>query len=110
MRAHMIIGAGAAGTQAPGESFPERTIAGIGKDMASRINLLNGQADAARTGVESKMSTYIALYAADDDSLTASVRTTGTISTNSPASPSWPRSPPPTPNTGAASNSCSGAS
>ena len=27
MRAHMIIGAGAAGTQAPGESFPERTIA-----------------------------------------------------------------------------------
>ena len=73
MRAHMIIGAGAAGTQAPGESFPERTIAGIGKDMASRINLLNGQADAARTGVESKMSTYIALYAADDDSLTASV-------------------------------------
>lgn len=56
MRAHMIIGAGAAGTQAPGESFPERTIAGIGKDMASRINLLNGQADAARTGVESKMS------------------------------------------------------
>ena len=41
--------------------------------MASRINLLNGQADAARTGVESKMSTYIALYAADDDSLTASV-------------------------------------
>lgn len=27
----------------------------------------------ARTGVESKMSTYIALYAADDDSLTASV-------------------------------------
>ncbi|MDB6708561.1 SbcC/MukB-like Walker B domain-containing protein, partial [Bifidobacterium longum] len=73
MRAHMIIGAGAAGTQAPGESFPERTIAGIGKDMTSRINLLNGQADAARTGVESKMSTYIALYAADDDSLTASV-------------------------------------
>ena len=70
---HNIIGAGAAGTQAPGESFPERTIAGIGKDMASRINLLNGQADAARTGVESKMSTYIALYAADDDSLTASV-------------------------------------
>ena len=61
MRAHMIIGAGAAGTQAPGESFPERTIAGIGKDMASRINLLNGQADAARTGVESKMSTYICL-------------------------------------------------
>ena len=68
-----IIGAGAAGTQAPGESFPERTIAGIGKDMTSRIDLLNGQADAARTGVESKMSTYIALYAADDDSLTASV-------------------------------------
>ena len=72
MRA-MIIGAGAAGTQAPGESLPERTIAGIGSDMASRINPLNGQADAARTGVESKMSTYIALYAADDDSLTASV-------------------------------------
>lgn len=41
--------------------------------MTSRINLLNGQADAARTAVESKMSTYIALYAADDDSLTASV-------------------------------------
>lgn len=41
--------------------------------MTSRINLLNGQADAARTGVESKMSTYISLYAADDDSLTASV-------------------------------------
>ena len=48
-------------------------VLGIGKDMASRINLLNGQADAARTGVESKMRTYIALYAADDDSLTASV-------------------------------------
>ena len=45
----------------------------LGLDDFSRINLLNGQADAARTGVESKMSTYIALYAADDDSLTASV-------------------------------------
>lgn len=73
MRAHMIIGAGAAGTQAPGRASPNAPSPGIGKDMASRINLLNGQADAARTGVESKMSTYIALYAADDDSLTASV-------------------------------------
>ena len=53
MRAHMIIGA-ARQERSTGESFPERTIAGIGKDMASRINLLNGQADAARTGVESK--------------------------------------------------------
>ena len=29
----------------------------LGLDDFSRINLLNGQADAARTGVESKMST-----------------------------------------------------
>ena len=34
----------------------------IGKELASRFHLLNGHADAARTGVVSKMSTYIALY------------------------------------------------
>ena len=73
MRAHMIIGAGASGSRVPGESFPERVIAGIAKDMGERISLLNGQSTAARTGVESKMGTYIGLYAADDDSLTASV-------------------------------------
>ena len=78
--------------------------------MASRINLLNGQADAARTGVESKMSTYIALYAADDDSLTASVEDYRYYLDELASLTQLAASPPPTPNTGAASNSCSGAS
>ena len=41
--------------------------------MTSRINLLNARPTPRGTASNRKWSTYIALYAADDDSLTASV-------------------------------------
>ncbi|NMM97925.1 ATP-binding protein [Bifidobacterium olomucense] len=68
MRAHMIIGAGAASSD-----FAERVLDGMVKDIDARIAMLKAQADAARTTVESKMSAYIGIWAADDDALTASV-------------------------------------
>lgn len=78
LRAHMIIGAGTPatggkGTQSPAPSFAERIIAGLSNDIGTRIEALEAQADAARTTVESKMSNYIAIWAAGDDALTASV-------------------------------------
>ncbi|MBT1175326.1 hypothetical protein JS530_07405 [Bifidobacterium sp. LC6] len=68
MRAHMIIGAGAASSD-----FAERVLTGMVKDIDARITMLKAQASAARTAVESKMSAYIGIWAADDDALTASV-------------------------------------
>ncbi|MBT1164422.1 ATP-binding protein [Bifidobacterium felsineum] len=68
MRAHMIIGAGAASSD-----FAERVLDGMIKHIDARITMLKAQADAARTAVESKMSAYIGIWAADDDALTASV-------------------------------------
>ncbi|KFI92236.1 hypothetical protein BISA_0633 [Bifidobacterium saguini DSM 23967] len=68
MRAHMIIGAGAASS-----NFAERVLTGMAKDIGARITMLQTQATAARTAVESKMSAYIGVWASDDDALTASV-------------------------------------
>ncbi|KAB7788324.1 ATP-binding protein [Bifidobacterium cebidarum] len=68
LRAHMIIGAGA-GTS----DFTARVLAGMANDINTRITMLQTQANAARTAVESKMSAYIGIWAADDDALTASV-------------------------------------
>lgn len=85
IRAHMIIGAGAVastntgavasapGSITPQTSFTDRVITGIGKDVAAHVALLESQADAKRAAVESRMGTYVGLYAADDDALTASV-------------------------------------
>lgn len=71
LRAHMIIGAGQAASS--GNQFAERVIAGIGKDMASRVDALSERVAVARAGVETRMDSYLHDYAADDDAVTASV-------------------------------------
>lgn len=73
LRAHMIIGAGFESTGMSGESFPDRIIAGMAKDMAARIAGLRGDVGAARAAVEAKMTTYIDMYGSQGGSLAASV-------------------------------------
>ncbi|MBT1180949.1 hypothetical protein JS531_02980 [Bifidobacterium sp. CP2] len=71
LRAHMIIGAG--GGPAVGTPFPERLIAGMRDDVASHIGMLVERSRAAKDVVETRMESYKAMYAADDDALSATV-------------------------------------
>ena len=72
-RAHMIIGAGAPQRMAQGDTFADRVIAGIGKDLEARVSMLEGRAASARTAVEARMGAYIEMYAGGDDTIAASV-------------------------------------
>ena len=72
-RAHMIIGAGAPQRMAQGDTFADRIIAGIGKDLEARVSMLEGRAASARTAVEARMGAYIEMYAGGDDTIAASV-------------------------------------
>ena len=72
-RAHMIIGAGTPQRMAQGDTFADRVIAGIGKDLEARVSMLEGRAASARTAVEARMGAYIEMYAGGDDTIAASV-------------------------------------
>ena len=70
MRARMIVGAGDRPDTTP---FTERVIDGMRRDMTTRVNQLAKDRETARRTVETAMNEYIDRYAADDDSLAASV-------------------------------------
>lgn len=72
-RAHMIIGAGTPQRMAQGDTFADRIIAGIGKDLEARVSMLESRAASARTAVEARMGAYIEMYAGGDDTIAASV-------------------------------------
>lgn len=73
LRAHMIIGAGAASARDAGATFADRLIAGLGADVAKHVVMLGKQADDKRANVETRMAAYLRAYAPDDDSIAASV-------------------------------------
>ncbi|PJM72976.1 hypothetical protein CS006_06905 [Bifidobacterium primatium] len=69
-RPHIIVGAGPT-TQ--GDTFERRTVERVCASVRQRVAALAETAGTRRTETETRMATYLDLYAGDDGSLTASV-------------------------------------
>lgn len=91
---------------AQGDTFADRVIAGIGKDLEARVSMLEGRAASARTAVEARMGAYIEMYAGGDDTIAASVDDYRYYQDELESLRSSPPSKPPPSNTTTASTSC----